>query len=87
MSNSTSGLIGLVFLAFVIFFAMYFGTSMMASMDQSTDLAGTEYEETYNASTTAIVTSITFMSMLPYFIALACLLFAIVGLYHITTKR
>lgn len=80
MSNQTSGLIGLVFLAFIIFFAMFFGTNMMASMDQSTDLSGTAYEETYNSSTTAIITSISFMHFMIYFIAVACLLGAIVGL-------
>lgn len=87
MSNQTSGLIGLVFLAFIVFFALFFGTNMMASMDQSTDLSGTEYEEVYNASTTAIITSLSFMQMLPYFVGVACLLFAIVGIYHIATRR
>lgn len=82
-----SGLMGLVFLAFIVFFAMFFGTNMMASLDQSIDLSGTPYEETYNSSTTAIVTSLSFMQFLPYLIGVACLLFAIVGVYHITTRR
>ena len=77
-----SGLIGLVFLTFIIFFSMFYGTMMMASLDQSTDLSGTPYEETYNSSTTAIVTSLSFMQFLPYFIGIACLLFVIVGVYH-----
>ena len=86
MSNSTSGLIGLVFLAFIVFFALFFGTNMMASIDQSTDLTGTQYEEAYNSSTTAIITSLAFMQLLPYLIGIACLLFAIVGVYHIASR-
>lgn len=76
-----SGLLGLVFLAFIIFFSMYFGTNMMASLDQSTDLSGTPYEETANASTGAIITSLSFMQFLPLIMGITVLLFALMGLF------
>ena len=83
MSKEVAGLISLVFLAFIVFFSLYFGTNMLATVDDSVDMSGSAYEDTYNASTSAIITSLSFMQFLPYFIGIACLLFVLVGVYHI----
>ena len=79
-----SGLLSLIFLCFIVFFSMFYGVHMMASLDQSTDLSGTPYEETNNASTTAIITSFSFMSFLPYILGITVVIFALMGMYKMT---
>lgn len=78
-----SGLLGLVFLSFIVFFSMFYGVQMMASLDQSTDLSGTPYEETNNASTTAIITSFSFMAFLPYILGITVVVFALMGMFKL----
>ena len=76
MNNGMNSLLPLVLISLIVLFgAMYF-TSSMASLDAGTDVAGSNYEGAYAATTNTTITTMSIISLIMYLIAAAAIIAA-----------
>ena len=77
MNNGMNNLLPLVLISLIILFGGMYFTSSMASLDAGTDVAGSNYEDAYGATTETTITTISIISLIMYLIGAAALIAAI----------
>ena len=77
MNNGMNRLLPLVLISLIVLFGGMYFTSSMASLDAGTDVAGSNYEGAYDATTQTTITTISIVSLVMYLIGAAALIAAI----------
>ncbi len=81
MANPMNTLMPIVLVGFIIVFGLMYFTSSMAVLDDGVNMTNNSYEDTYNTTRDTTKLSISFMGMMPYFIGIGGLIFALAFLY------
>jgi hypothetical protein len=77
MNNAMNSLLPLVLISLIVLFGGMYFTSSMASLDAGTDVAGSNYEDAYGATTETTITTMNMISLIMYLIGAAALIAAI----------
>ena len=77
MNNGMNSLLPLVLISLIVLFGGMYFTSSMASLDAGTDVAGSNYEDAYGATTETTITTMNIISLVMYLIGAAALIAAI----------
>ena len=77
MNNAMNSLLPLVLISLIVLFGGMYFTSSMASLDAGTDVAGSNYEDAYGATTETTITTMNIISLIMYLIGAAALIAAI----------
>ena len=77
MNNAMNSLLPLVLISLIVLFGGMYFTSSMASLDAGTDVAGSNYEDAYGATTETTITTMNIISLVMYLIGAAALIAAI----------
>ncbi len=81
MANPMNTLVPIVLVGFIVVFGLMYFTSSMAVLDDGVNMTNNSYEDTYNTTRDTTKLSISFMGMMPYFIGIGGLIFALAFLY------
>ncbi len=81
MANPMNTLMPIVLVGFIVVFGLMYFTSSMAVLDDGVNMTNNSYEDTYNTTRDTTKLSISFMGMMPYFIGIGGLIFALAFLY------
>ncbi len=74
-------LLPIVLVGFIVVFGLMYLTSSMAVLDDGVNMTNNSYEDSYNTTRDTTKLSISFMGMMPYFIGIGGLIFALAFLY------
>ena len=77
MNNAMNSLLPLVLISLIVLFGGMYFSSSMASLDAGTDVAGSNYEDAYGATTETTITTMNIISLVMYLIGAAALIAAI----------
>ena len=83
MANPMNTLMPIVLVGFIVVFGLMYFTSSMAVLDDGVNMTNNSYEDTYNTTRDTTKLSISFMGMMPYFIGIGGLIFALAFLYKV----
>ena len=81
MANPMNTLLPIVLVGFIVVFGLMYLTSSMAVLDDGVNMTNNSYEDSYNTTRDTTKLSISFMGMMPYFIGIGGLIFALAFLY------
>ena len=74
-------LLPIVLVGFIVVFGLMYLTSSMAVLDDGVNMTNNSYEDSYNTTRDTTKLSISFMGMMPYFMGIGGLIFALAFLY------
>ena len=74
-------LLPIVLVGFIVVFGLMYLTSSMAVLDDGVNMTDNSYEDSYNTTRDTAKLSISFMGMIPYFVGIGGLIFALAFLY------
>lgn len=87
MTRAITTILSLTMVGFIITFGIMYMTTSFAVMDQGVDVAGTDYEGTYDSSRDTAKIGISFMAMMPYFLGVAGMILALMFLKKMSVTR
>lgn len=87
MSRAIITLLSLVMIGFIITFGIMYMTASFAVLDQGVDVAGTDYEGTYDSTKDTAKIGLSFMAMMPYFLGIAGLVLALAFMRKLNATR
>lgn len=86
MTRSIGTLLAVVMVGFIITFGIMYMVASFAVLDQGVDVTGTDYEGVYDSTKDTAKVGVSFMAMMPYFLGVAGVLFALMFLRKMGTR-